>query len=165
MDKVYLALEMVGQTAEKSKLEHDCREGASELKAMEVRITHTHTHTLTNTCPAEVSTVSCHGLLLTLQPQCIQCILTACVFLQQKCKELEQRKIQLTEQCKDLLNRAKLICRMQADNSLPEDLHNVSVYWLLLRRPLWTPSVTDITLRFFFGERRLSACCLTRWTR
>lgn len=44
MEKVYLALEMVGLTAEKSKLEHDCREGASELKAMDVRISLTHTH-------------------------------------------------------------------------------------------------------------------------
>ncbi|KAF3696821.1 Structural maintenance of chromosomes protein 5 [Channa argus] len=33
MDKVYLALEMAGLTAEKTKLEHDCREGASELKS------------------------------------------------------------------------------------------------------------------------------------
>ncbi|KAG7220725.1 hypothetical protein INR49_017839, partial [Caranx melampygus] len=32
MEKVYLALETVGLTAEKTKLENDCREGASELK-------------------------------------------------------------------------------------------------------------------------------------
>uniref|UniRef100_A0A8C9XX87 Structural maintenance of chromosomes protein 5 n=1 Tax=Sander lucioperca TaxID=283035 RepID=A0A8C9XX87_SANLU len=46
------------------------------------------------------------------------------VFLQQKCSRLEQRKVQLTEQCKGLLKRAKTICRMQPDESLPEDLRN-----------------------------------------
>uniref|UniRef100_A0A4W6CRK7 Structural maintenance of chromosomes protein 5 n=1 Tax=Lates calcarifer TaxID=8187 RepID=A0A4W6CRK7_LATCA len=70
MEKVYLALEAVGLTAEKTKLENDCREGASELKATDVR------------------------------------------------------KTELTEQCKGLLKRAKSICRMQSDESLPEDLHN-----------------------------------------
>jgi len=45
MDKVYLALETVALTAEKNKLENDCREGASELKTMDVRISHTpHNH-------------------------------------------------------------------------------------------------------------------------
>uniref|UniRef100_A0A673CPA9 Structural maintenance of chromosomes protein 5 n=1 Tax=Sphaeramia orbicularis TaxID=375764 RepID=A0A673CPA9_9TELE len=70
MEKVYLALETVGLTAEKTKLENDCREGASELKAT------------------------------------------------------DQRKIHLTGQCKGLLKRAKEICRMQGDQSLPEDLRN-----------------------------------------
>uniref|UniRef100_A0A1A8QLH6 Structural maintenance of chromosomes protein 5 n=1 Tax=Nothobranchius rachovii TaxID=451742 RepID=A0A1A8QLH6_9TELE len=37
MEKVYLALETVGLTAEKNKLENDCREGASELKTMDVK--------------------------------------------------------------------------------------------------------------------------------
>ncbi|KAF7655218.1 hypothetical protein LDENG_00059390, partial [Lucifuga dentata] len=35
MEKVYLALETVGLTAEKTKLEHDCREGATELKTVD----------------------------------------------------------------------------------------------------------------------------------
>ncbi|XP_070695461.1 structural maintenance of chromosomes protein 5 [Pempheris klunzingeri] len=77
MEKVYLALETVGLTAEKTKLENDCREGASELKTTD-----------------------------------------------QKCSRLEQKKVQLTEQCKGLLKRAKMICRMQPDESLPEDLRN-----------------------------------------
>ncbi|KAF1390559.1 hypothetical protein PFLUV_G00059300 [Perca fluviatilis] len=77
MEKVYLALETVGLMAEKTKLENDCREGASELKTID-----------------------------------------------QKCSRLEQRKVQLTEQCKGLLKRAKTICRMQPDESLPEDLRN-----------------------------------------
>lgn len=38
MEKVYLALEAVGLTAEKTKLENDCREGASELKATDVSV-------------------------------------------------------------------------------------------------------------------------------
>uniref|UniRef100_A0A3Q0QUY7 Structural maintenance of chromosomes protein 5 n=1 Tax=Amphilophus citrinellus TaxID=61819 RepID=A0A3Q0QUY7_AMPCI len=42
----------------------------------------------------------------------------------QKCSRLEQRKVQLTDQCKGLLKRAKAICRMQPDESLPEDLRN-----------------------------------------
>uniref|UniRef100_A0A8D3CBS3 Structural maintenance of chromosomes protein 5 n=1 Tax=Scophthalmus maximus TaxID=52904 RepID=A0A8D3CBS3_SCOMX len=54
-------------------------------------------------------------------------ILTVHVYLQQKCNRLEQRKVQLTEQCKGLLRRAKSTCRMQPDESLPEDLRNVSV--------------------------------------
>lgn len=50
MEKVHLALETVGLTAEKTKLEHDCREGASELKSLEVRArTRTHIHTLVHT--------------------------------------------------------------------------------------------------------------------
>ncbi|KAM6982879.1 structural maintenance of chromosomes protein 5 [Tautogolabrus adspersus] len=77
MEKVYLALETVGLTAERSKLENDCREGASELKSTD-----------------------------------------------QQCGRLEQRKTQLTEQCRGLLKRAKSICRMQADEALPEDLRN-----------------------------------------
>uniref|UniRef100_A0A673CXJ5 Structural maintenance of chromosomes protein 5 n=1 Tax=Sphaeramia orbicularis TaxID=375764 RepID=A0A673CXJ5_9TELE len=80
MEKVYLALETVGLTAEKTKLENDCREGASELKATD-----------------------------------------------QRCARLEQRKIHLTGQCKGLLKRAKEICRMQGDQSLPEDLRNVRI--------------------------------------
>lgn len=47
MEKVHLALETVGLTAEKTKLEHDCREGASELKSLEVRA-RTHAHTFTH---------------------------------------------------------------------------------------------------------------------
>ncbi|XP_053173495.1 structural maintenance of chromosomes protein 5 [Scomber japonicus] len=77
MEKVYLALETVGLTAEKTKLENDCREGASELKTTD-----------------------------------------------QKCGRLEHRKVQLTEQCKGLLKTAKSICRMQSDETLPEDLRN-----------------------------------------
>uniref|UniRef100_A0A3P9BDT1 Structural maintenance of chromosomes protein 5 n=1 Tax=Maylandia zebra TaxID=106582 RepID=A0A3P9BDT1_9CICH len=70
MEKVHLALETVGLTAEKNKLENDCREGASELRTT------------------------------------------------------DQRKVQLTDQCKGLLKRAKAICKMQPDQSLPEDLRN-----------------------------------------
>uniref|UniRef100_A0A8C7ZG07 Structural maintenance of chromosomes protein 5 n=1 Tax=Oryzias sinensis TaxID=183150 RepID=A0A8C7ZG07_9TELE len=44
--------------------------------------------------------------------------------LKQKCSRLEQRKIQLTEQCKGMLKKAKAICKMQNDSSLPEDLRN-----------------------------------------
>ncbi|KAM6925073.1 structural maintenance of chromosomes protein 5 [Xenentodon cancila] len=77
VEKVYLALETVGLTAEKTKLENDCREVVSELKTME-----------------------------------------------QKCSRLELRKTELTEQCKGLLKRAKSICRMQLDETLPEDLRN-----------------------------------------
>lgn len=36
MEKVHLALEMAGLTAEKNKLENDCRDSASEFKTMEV---------------------------------------------------------------------------------------------------------------------------------
>ncbi|XP_053281365.1 structural maintenance of chromosomes protein 5 [Pleuronectes platessa] len=42
----------------------------------------------------------------------------------QKCQRLEQRKVQLTEQCKGLLKRGKSICRLQPNESLPEDLCN-----------------------------------------
>uniref|UniRef100_A0A669CV86 Structural maintenance of chromosomes protein 5 n=1 Tax=Oreochromis niloticus TaxID=8128 RepID=A0A669CV86_ORENI len=70
MEKVHLALETVGLTAEKNKLENDCREGASDLRTT------------------------------------------------------DQRKVQLTDQCKGLLKRAKAICKMQPDQSLPEDLRN-----------------------------------------
>ncbi|XP_056278699.1 structural maintenance of chromosomes protein 5 [Pseudoliparis swirei] len=42
----------------------------------------------------------------------------------QKCSRLEQRKVQLTEQCKGLLKRAMAICKMKPDESLPKDLHN-----------------------------------------
>uniref|UniRef100_A0AAQ5X2H8 Structural maintenance of chromosomes protein 5 n=1 Tax=Amphiprion ocellaris TaxID=80972 RepID=A0AAQ5X2H8_AMPOC len=52
-------------------------------------------------------------------------VLTFHMFLQQKCSRLEQRKVQLTEQCKGLLKRAQATCRMQPDQSLPEDLCNV----------------------------------------
>lgn len=38
MEKVYLALEMVVLTAERTKLENDCREGAHELKSADVSI-------------------------------------------------------------------------------------------------------------------------------
>lgn len=38
MEKVYLALETVGLMAEKNKLENDCREGASELRTIDVSI-------------------------------------------------------------------------------------------------------------------------------
>ncbi|XP_029291265.1 LOW QUALITY PROTEIN: structural maintenance of chromosomes protein 5 [Cottoperca gobio] len=75
MEKVYLALETVGLMAEKTKLENDCREGASELKATD-----------------------------------------------QRCSRLEHRKVQLIEQCKGLMKRAKSICRMQHDESLTEEL-------------------------------------------
>ncbi|XP_037314140.2 structural maintenance of chromosomes protein 5-like [Pungitius pungitius] len=77
MENVYLALESVGLMGEKSKLENDCRDGVSELKATE-----------------------------------------------QQCSRLQQRKVQLTEQCRGLLERAMSICKMRPDESLPEDLCN-----------------------------------------
>ncbi|KAM9855821.1 structural maintenance of chromosomes protein 5 [Aulostomus maculatus] len=77
MEKVHLALEMVGLTAEKTKLDSDCREGASELKSAD-----------------------------------------------QRCSHLDQRRIQLREQGKDLLKRAKSICGISADGMLTEDLRN-----------------------------------------
>lgn len=71
-------------------------------------------------------------------------MLTAFVFLQQKCARLEQKKVQLTENCKGLLRRAKTTCKMQADESLPEDLRNVSVYYIaclyhVVHLLLWRP--------------------------
>uniref|UniRef100_A0A7N6BWB4 Structural maintenance of chromosomes protein 5 n=1 Tax=Anabas testudineus TaxID=64144 RepID=A0A7N6BWB4_ANATE len=44
--------------------------------------------------------------------------------LEQKISTKQDRKVQLTELCKGLLKRAKSICRMQPDESLPEDLRN-----------------------------------------
>lgn len=38
MEKVYLTLDTVGQTAEKRKLENDFREGTSELKTVNVGV-------------------------------------------------------------------------------------------------------------------------------
>lgn len=37
MEKVYLALDTAGLSAEKTKLESDCREGSAELRRAEVR--------------------------------------------------------------------------------------------------------------------------------
>uniref|UniRef100_A0A8D3BPT3 Structural maintenance of chromosomes protein 5 n=1 Tax=Scophthalmus maximus TaxID=52904 RepID=A0A8D3BPT3_SCOMX len=79
MEKVYLSLETVGLLAEKTKLENDCREGASELKTTEVSVSLTY--------------------------------MLICTFYN------------LVE-CKGLLRRAKSTCRMQPDESLPEDLRN-----------------------------------------
>uniref|UniRef100_A0A665U8G5 Structural maintenance of chromosomes protein 5 n=1 Tax=Echeneis naucrates TaxID=173247 RepID=A0A665U8G5_ECHNA len=39
-------------------------------------------------------------------------------------KTTDQRKVRLTEHCKGLLKKAKSICKMQYDESLPEDLRN-----------------------------------------
>lgn len=68
-----------------------------------------------------------HDLLLVLYSRCI---LSTHVSLQQKCSQLEQRKVQLTEQCKGLLRRAKTICKMQTDEPFPEDLRNVSIHYI-----------------------------------
>uniref|UniRef100_A0A4W6CRY0 Structural maintenance of chromosomes protein 5 n=1 Tax=Lates calcarifer TaxID=8187 RepID=A0A4W6CRY0_LATCA len=117
MEKVYLALEAVGLTAEKTKLENDCREGASELKATD-----------------------------------------------QKCNRLEVRKTELTEQCKGLLKRAKSICRMQSDESLPEDLHNVSLCYgscfLLMQAFDKLPNTLD-EIDAMLNEERSRAECFT----
>lgn len=51
MEKVHLALETVGLTAEKTKLENDYREGTSELKTMDVRA-HALLNVITKICPA-----------------------------------------------------------------------------------------------------------------
>ncbi|TNN63960.1 Structural maintenance of chromosomes protein 5 [Liparis tanakae] len=40
------------------------------------------------------------------------------------CSRLEQRKVQLTAQCKGLLKRAMAVCKMKPEESLPEDLRN-----------------------------------------
>ncbi len=48
MEKVLLTLETVGLLAEKTKLENDCREGASDLKTTDVCAS----HTLIFICPA-----------------------------------------------------------------------------------------------------------------
>lgn len=53
MEKVYLALETVGLTAEKTKLENDCKEGASELRTTDVGVSHTFTYI----CPAVESRI------------------------------------------------------------------------------------------------------------
>ncbi|XP_071374248.1 structural maintenance of chromosomes protein 5 [Centroberyx affinis] len=52
MEKVYLALETVGLTAEKTKLENDCREGAVELKTLDQQCSRLDQkkHQLTETC-------------------------------------------------------------------------------------------------------------------
>ncbi|CDQ80360.1 unnamed protein product [Oncorhynchus mykiss] len=42
MEKVCMALETVGMTAEKTKLETDCKEGSAELRVLEVTRAHTH---------------------------------------------------------------------------------------------------------------------------
>lgn len=41
---------------------------------------------------------------------------------EQKCNRLDQQKVQLTEQCKGLMKRAREICRIPADQSLPDGL-------------------------------------------
>lgn len=41
-----------------------------------------------------------------------------------KCSRLDQQKVQLTEQCKGLMKRAREICRIPPDQSLPDDLRN-----------------------------------------
>lgn len=113
MDKVYLSLEMVGLSAEKTKLEHDFREGASQLRIMDVRAAkEKHRAAL---CDSNVR-----------------------VFPQQRCSQLEQRKVQLTEQGKGQMKRAKSICNMQPNDSLSEELRIVSVY--VIRRYPRVPS-------------------------
>ncbi|XP_069545003.1 structural maintenance of chromosomes protein 5 [Brachyistius frenatus] len=77
IEKVHLGLDSVGLTAEKAKLENDCREGTSQLKTTD-----------------------------------------------QICFRLEQRKVQLTEQCKGMLKKARESCRMQLNEPLSEDLRN-----------------------------------------
>ncbi|XP_028309917.1 structural maintenance of chromosomes protein 5 [Gouania willdenowi] len=104
MEKIYLALETVGLSAEKTKLENNCRESISELKTNE-----------------------------------------------QKLGNLEQRKVCLTEQCKGLLKRAKSICKMQLDESLPDHLRNA-----FTKLPD-TPDEIDAML----NEERSKADCFT----
>ncbi|XP_061696300.1 structural maintenance of chromosomes protein 5 isoform X2 [Syngnathoides biaculeatus] len=77
MEKEYLALEMMGLLAEKTKLENLCREGTSGLKAM--------TH---------------------------------------QCSQLEESAAQLKIQCKENMERAKSICKMQPNETLPRNLHD-----------------------------------------
>uniref|UniRef100_A0A8C5HIU7 Structural maintenance of chromosomes protein 5 n=1 Tax=Gouania willdenowi TaxID=441366 RepID=A0A8C5HIU7_GOUWI len=96
--------ETVGLSAEKTKLENNCRESISELKTNE-----------------------------------------------QKLGNLEQRKVCLTEQCKGLLKRAKSICKMQLDESLPDHLRNA-----FTKLPD-TPDEIDAML----NEERSKADCFT----
>uniref|UniRef100_A0A671YKF7 Structural maintenance of chromosomes protein 5 n=1 Tax=Sparus aurata TaxID=8175 RepID=A0A671YKF7_SPAAU len=123
MEKVYLALETVGLTAEKTKLENDCKEGASELRTTDVGVSHTFTYI----CPAV-------------------------------------EKVQLHEQCKGLLKRAKTICRMQSDESLPEDLRNVisavNSYSLLMQAFSKLPDTLD-EIDAMLNEERSRAECFT----
>lgn len=107
MEKVYLALKMVELMAEKTKLENDCREGASQLKIMDVKGNRRR------------APRSYWGDKAAVMP--------VCVFPQQKCSQLEQRKVQLMEQCKGHRKRAMSICKMQDEDYLPEDLRNVRV--------------------------------------
>ncbi|KAM9785513.1 structural maintenance of chromosomes protein 5, partial [Neosynchiropus ocellatus] len=77
MEKANMALEMVALTTEKKKLQHDCREGSSELKNIE-----------------------------------------------QKCHLLENQKMELREQSKILLARAKSVCHMSNQEPFPEELRS-----------------------------------------
>lgn len=43
---------------------------------------------------------------------------------EQRCSRLDQQKVQLTEQCKGLMKRAREICRIPPDQSLSDDLRN-----------------------------------------
>uniref|UniRef100_A0A7N6BEC9 Structural maintenance of chromosomes protein 5 n=1 Tax=Anabas testudineus TaxID=64144 RepID=A0A7N6BEC9_ANATE len=62
--------------------------------------------------------------IATVNSQKVSIVAAFMAQMKQKCSRLEQRKVQLTELCKGLLKRAKSICRMQPDESLPEDLRN-----------------------------------------
>uniref|UniRef100_A0A8C4GZP8 Structural maintenance of chromosomes protein 5 n=1 Tax=Dicentrarchus labrax TaxID=13489 RepID=A0A8C4GZP8_DICLA len=88
------------------------------------------------------------------------CMLTVPVLLQQKCGRLDQRKVQLTEQCKGLLKRAKTICRMQPDESLPEDLRNVSVNYIVSSAFSNLPDTLD-EIDAMLNEERSRAECFT----
>ncbi|CAL1606066.1 unnamed protein product [Knipowitschia caucasica] len=44
--------------------------------------------------------------------------------VEQRCNRLDQKKIQLMEQCKGMMKRAMQICRMMPDQSLPDNLRN-----------------------------------------
>ncbi|XP_061540928.1 structural maintenance of chromosomes protein 5 isoform X1 [Phycodurus eques] len=77
IEKEYLALEMTGLLAAKTKLENVCREGANGLKG-----------------------------------------------INQKCSQLEESTARLKIQCKEIMKRAKSICRMQPDEALPRNLHD-----------------------------------------
>lgn len=57
-------------------------------------------------------------LLPTCSSACVTRVTVPCAFLQQRCAQLEQRKIQLTEQCKAVFKNTKRICgsEFQGDN-------------------------------------------------
>jgi hypothetical protein len=112
-----MALETVGMTAEKTKLETDCKEGSAELRVLEVTRAHTLNYYTTQ-----------YFMYVLLSANCV-CFLFSPS--QQECAMLEQCKACLLEKCKGILRRAREICNMDPGKSVvPPDLHTVSTVTL-----------------------------------